>query len=83
MRSSEFGHHLYERLSVDRYGRWLEVFGEAGLRRICDRIGEEAEYYFEDDDDLVDRVAELEEEMEGLHKQLEEHNLYGLDLLRP
>lgn len=39
----DISQHLYERLSTDKYGGWVEVFGREPLKQLCDRITEEIE----------------------------------------
>lgn len=79
---TDFSRYLYERLATDKYGRWIEVFGVRGLERLCERIADEAYEHFDDADDLVDKVADLEEQVERLTKELEDHEASGVERLR-
>lgn len=65
-----FAHHLYRVLESDRYGQWTEVFESDLLAAMCERIGIEADVFYEE------QRRGLEEDLESVQDELQD--LQGL-----
>lgn len=75
---------LYDRLTTDKYGRWKEIFGNDLLRKVCERMAEEAERFYIED--LARLMRDLEEEISDLEYEkscLEEYSQDVTAGLRP
>lgn len=68
---------LYEKLSTDKYGGWVEVFGRDQLRVLCDRVEEEIQPVI--NEELAELSVTLEEAEDDIEKLIEGLNKIGLD----
>lgn len=61
----DISQELYERLSTDKYGGWVEVFGRDALRQLCDRVRAEIE------PSIFEWTAQYEEDYDQLERDFD------------